>query len=65
MTYALTNAGASTCTMFGYPGVAILDAGGQIVQHPAQRGGIQAPTPVKLVTLAPGRRARSSSPAAT
>jgi hypothetical protein len=57
MTYALTNVGSSTCTLFGYPGVAILNGAGQIVQHPAQRGGIQAPTRVKLVTLSRGGRA--------
>lgn len=57
MTYALTNAGGSTCTLYGYPGVSILDASGHIVQHPAQRGGIQAPTTVRLVTLAPGHAA--------
>lgn len=58
MTYALTNVGRHTCTLFGYPGVAILNAAGRIVQHPAQRGGIQAPTRVRLVTLARGRQAR-------
>ena len=57
MTYALTNAGGSTCTLYGYPGVSIIDASGHIVQHPAQRGGIQAPTTVRLVTLAPGHAA--------
>jgi hypothetical protein len=58
MTYALTNAGRTTCTLIGFPGVSILDAAGHIVQHPAQRGGIQAPTRVRLVTLAAGRQAR-------
>lgn len=58
MTYALTNVGSQTCTLYGYPGVAILDSAGQIVQHPAQRGGIQAPTTLRLVTLASGRQAR-------
>jgi hypothetical protein len=58
MTYALTNVGRASCTLFGYPGVSILDASGHIVQHPAQRGGIQAPTRVRLVTLAQGRQAR-------
>ncbi len=57
MTYALTNAGAGTCTLYGYPGVAILDAAGQIVQHPAQRGGIQARTRLQLVTLPRGAQA--------
>jgi hypothetical protein len=58
MTYALTNIGTRPCTLYGYPGVSILDAAGRIVQHPAQRGGIQAPTTVRLVTLAQGRQAR-------
>jgi hypothetical protein len=57
MTYALTNVGRG-CTLFGYPGVSILDASGRIVQHPAQRGAIQAPAQVRLVTLAHGRQAR-------
>ncbi|MDQ6835639.1 MAG: DUF4232 domain-containing protein [Actinomycetota bacterium] len=57
LTYALTNVGR-TCTMIGYPGVAILDAAGHIVQHPAARGNIQAPGPVRLITLEPGHRAR-------
>lgn len=58
MTYALTNVGRATCTLFGYPGVSILDAAGRIVQHPAARGGIQAPTKVGLVRLAAGGEAR-------
>ncbi len=58
MTYALTNIGSATCTLFGYPGVSILDSSGNIVQHPAARGGIQAPTKVQLVTLSAGRQAR-------
>jgi hypothetical protein len=58
MTYALTNVGSTTCTLFGYPGVSILNGAGQIVQHPAQRGGIQAPTRVRLVTLGREGQAR-------
>lgn len=58
MTYGLTNVGPRTCTLYGYPGVSILDASGHIVQHPAQRGGIQAPTKVQLVTLTKGAQAR-------
>lgn len=57
MTYALANVGSVTCTLLGYPGVSILDSAGNIVQHPAQRGGIQAPTRVSLVTLGSGQRA--------
>ncbi|MEA2210223.1 MAG: hypothetical protein QOF83_171 [Solirubrobacteraceae bacterium] len=58
MTYALINSSHTTCTLIGYPGVSILDAAGRIVQHPAQRGGIQTPTRVRLVTLPAGRQAR-------
>ena len=58
MTYGLTNTGSSPCTMIGYPGVAILDSQGQVVQHPARRGSGTAPAvPVKLITLQPGQRA--------
>ncbi len=57
----LTNVGTTTCTMFGYPGVAGLDASGNIVQHPANRNPDLPPnepsqTP-ELVTLPPGARA--------
>ena len=57
LTFQLTNAGTRTCTMIGYPGVSMLNSGGLIVQHPAQRG-IPIPAPVRLVTLGSGRRAR-------
>jgi hypothetical protein len=56
-TYGLTNAGSSSCVMFGYPGVAILDGTGHIVQHPARRGTAGPTIPVRLVTLPPGARA--------
>lgn len=58
MTYALTNVSHHTCTLFGYPGVSIVNATGHIVQHPAQRGNVQAPARVRLITLAAGRQAR-------
>jgi len=35
--YHLTNTGARDCTLFGYPGVAVLDAQGNVVQRPAAR----------------------------
>lgn len=57
LVFQLTNAGARTCTMIGYPGFAALDAQGAIVQHPARRG-IPTPAPVKLVSLSPGQGAR-------
>jgi Protein of unknown function (DUF4232) len=55
--YDLNNAGQTTCSMIGYPGVAVLNARGRIVQRPATRGAA-LPTPVRLVTLKPGRRAQ-------
>jgi hypothetical protein len=56
MTYGLTNTGSQSCTMSGFPGVAMLDSSGKVVQHPAQRG-VGTPTPVRLVSLDPGQRA--------
>ncbi len=55
--FQLTNAGARTCAMIGYPGFAVLDAQGAIVQHPARRG-IPTSMPVKLLSLGPGQGAR-------
>lgn len=55
--YDLTNVGVGPCSMVGYPGVAVLDASGNVVQHPARRGAA-LPAPVKLLTLRPGRRAK-------
>jgi hypothetical protein len=57
ITYGLTNAGSAACTMLGYPGVAVLDTAGNIVQHPARRGTAGPAVPVRLITLAPGARA--------
>jgi len=57
--YVLTyrNAGTSTCTLFGYPGVSFLTAGGSQIGVPAQRtSGIG----VTAVTLAPGASGYSS-----
>ncbi len=58
-TYYLTNTGSKACAMEGYPGVAVLDAQGTVVQHPATRGalGTHAPIPVTEVVLEPGQRA--------
>ena len=60
-TYDFTNAGATECVMIGYPGVAVLDAHGHVVQHPAVRQpgpGTSSPVPVALVRLPPGQRAK-------
>jgi hypothetical protein len=51
------NVGATTCSMIGYPRVAVLNAYGHIVQHPARRGAARR-APVRLVTLKPGQRAQ-------
>ncbi len=58
-TYGLTNIGATTCTMIGYPGVSILNAEGAVVQHPAIWGQLSThpSVAVALVTLAPTQTA--------
>ena len=46
--------------MIGYPGVAILDAHGRVVQHPAKSSthpGTMPPQRVRLVVLAVGQQA--------
>jgi hypothetical protein len=46
--------------MVGYPGVAILDVHGHVVQHPAIRKpgpGTSGPVPVRLITLRPSQGA--------
>jgi Protein of unknown function (DUF4232) len=58
-TFSLTNSSAATCTMFGYPGMALLSSSGQTLPTTVVRGGgtgatIMAP---KTVTLAPGATA--------
>ncbi len=47
---SLTNHGTSTCVLSGYPGVSLLDAGGNAMQTPATR----ATRPVTTVVLGPG-----------
>ena len=59
--YYLTNTGHTTCSMIGYPGVAILDNRGHVVQHPAARSthpGTSPAEPVRLVRLKPGQPAK-------
>jgi hypothetical protein len=54
---ALTNTGSTTCTLEGYPGLALYDAQGQAIPasvQPGPVGGVSGPT---LVTLAPGSSA--------
>jgi hypothetical protein len=59
-TYEFTNNGPTTCSMTGYPGFAVLDAHGQIVQHAATRSthpGTTTPVPITTVQLATGHNA--------
>lgn len=54
----LTNISGSTCTMYGYPGVAFVSSpGGSEVGAPASRRSVRAPT---LITLAPGATAHAT-----
>ena len=57
--YAITfhNTGSSTCTLYGYPGVSFLAAGGAQIGAPAQREGNLTPA---TVTLTAGGNAYSS-----
>jgi hypothetical protein len=53
-----TNASSSTCTMYGYPGVAFVSSPGDAqVGAPARR---RPPTAPALVTLAPGATAHAT-----
>ena len=56
--YYLTNRGSRPCLMFGYPGVAALDAAGRIVQHPAVRSTQSPMGRARQLRLAPGSSAR-------
>ncbi len=57
--YTITfhNTGSSSCTLYGYPGVSFLSAGGSQIGAPAQR---QTGGTVATVTLAAGGNAYSS-----
>lgn len=54
ITYPLTNTGATACTMFGYPGVSVIDSSGAIVQQAARRNPILTPStaPTGVLTVA-------------
>lgn len=61
-TYYLTNRGSRPCVMFGYPGLAALNAAGRIVQHPAVRGTGTALGRAMQVRLEPGGSAKFVGP---
>jgi hypothetical protein len=50
----LKNAGSRTCTLYGYPGVSLVDASGNQLGQPAERNPVNAP---KTISLAPGQSA--------
>jgi len=59
---AFTNASATTCTLSGYPGVALLNSSGsqvaQAVRTPSgYLGGLQSGQPIPVVTIAAGASA--------
>ena len=59
VTYGLRNTSSTTCTLFGYPGVQLVDASGRPLPTQVSRGGsytFAAETPV-AVALAPGAQA--------
>lgn len=58
--YYFANVGRAACTLIGYPGFAVLDASGTVVQHPAARTpgpGTTQDVPVRTVELGPGQLA--------
>jgi hypothetical protein len=59
VTYGLSNASAVACTLFGYPGVQMLDASGRPIPTQVSHGGsytFPVETP-RVVTLSPGAQA--------
>jgi hypothetical protein len=46
----LTNSNGPTCTLYGYPGVSLVDASGAQIGKPAERNPVKSP---RVVTLAP------------
>jgi hypothetical protein len=52
-----TNTSGKTCTLYGYPGVSLLDASGKQIGTPASR---EAGSTPKLVTVAPGASASAA-----
>jgi hypothetical protein len=61
LTYAFTNNGSSPCTLYGYPGLALLDEKGQPLKEVkiirSQDTYFSSKQPRQKVTLAPGKQA--------
>jgi hypothetical protein len=58
--YEFTNNSNQPCTLTGYPGVSVINAQGQVVQHPAIEvpgPGTTTPYPVRTITLSSGGHA--------
>jgi Protein of unknown function (DUF4232) len=54
-TVVFTNHGTAACTLFGYPGVSYVDAGGALIGKPASEDAGKK----KTITLAPGGQANA------
>lgn len=59
-TMSMTNTSSTTCTLYGYPGMQLLDAQGGNIPTSVVRGGVSegppaSANPPSLVTLAPGQ----------
>jgi hypothetical protein len=50
----LTNSSGPACTLYGYPGVSLVDGSGHIIGKPAERNPVKSP---HVVTLRPNRSA--------
>jgi len=50
----LTNSNGPACTLYGYPGVSLVDGSGAIIGKPAERNPVKSP---QVVTLAPNKSA--------
>jgi len=50
----LTNSNGPACTLYGYPGVSLVDGSGAVVGKPAERNSVKSP---QVVTLTPGKHA--------
>lgn len=55
-TIDFTNAGSGTCTLYGYPGVSLVNSSGRQVGAAATRNHMRAP---KLVRISPGGKANA------
>lgn len=55
--YKLTNVGASSCSLRGYPGAVLLKKNGAVKHAPAAKVGQDPVSPVKTIVVDPGKHA--------